>query len=397
MHILWCGTYLNDRTIKENRVVDLAAEKWTRGFLGALRDKGIKITVLSHSPAQLWPRGNVFWQSSDKELFLSEDECIPIGYPNLPFIREKYLANMYAKSAKEIFHRKRIDAVICYNLYCFGSMMKLAHKWGVPVFPIILDADDPHVDNWEKLTYDTRNATGLAFLSWWAIQNFPNARKVPLLHLDGGCDKWNGGAKYIPHKYGEPYRFVYTGSLDKCRGVNLLSEIVKKSTRKDIRFILCGNKFDKTRIWEQFGCDSRVDVRGLVSEKELMSICQSADVFLNMRNPKMGANLMNYPSKIPHYMSFGKPVISTWIDSFFPDYRSVLRVPKGDSADAFITEIEDVLSSYESQGEHCFNEIKEWFEKRMLWTSVAQRLLQFINTCDLKKTVEPRFTTQTEI
>ena len=380
MHILWCGPYLSDKAIKEKKTPDLAAVKWSRGLLGALRDMGVKITALSHCPEQLWPRGNVFWQSSDRALFSSEDECTPIGYPNLPFIRAKYLDNIYVRYARDVFNAKKIDAVLFYNVANFDGVMKLAHKLRIPAIPIILDEKDPRLDNWRAFTYKTRNASGIAFLSWWAIQNIPNRYKLPLLHLDGGCAMWNGGVEYLSHRRGAPYRLVYTGSLDKYRGATLLYDIIKKYKREDVQFILCGGKFNKEEVRKQLRYDPRVDVRGFVSEEELAQICQTADVFLNMRNSEIGENIMNYPSKIPHYLSFGKPVVSTWIDSFSPDYRSVLRVPKEDSAKAFIAEIDDILSSFDSQAKSSFDVIEKWFMKRMLWSNMAQNLIEFMKS-----------------
>lgn len=379
MHILWCGPYFSDKALREKKSPNQAAAKWSRGLLSALRSRGDSITVLSHCPEQLWPRGRIFWQNDSSEWFLADDECIRIGYPNLPFLREPYLDFVYSQRVREILSKQEIDAMVCYNsLHSFHvAAMRTAHQMGVATIPIILDGDDPRMDDWKKIVRDTRFASGVAFLSWWAVQNFPNDRRIPLFHLDGGADVWNGGSEYSVHLKGEPFRLVYTGALDHWRGLDLMRRVVKNCSRTDVRFILCG-KYDKARMWAEFDRDPRVDVRGFVSEEELRLICQSADLFLNVRDPNIGDNILNYPSKIPQYLSWGKPVISTWIDSFSPEYRNLLQIPKDESVQAYVDVINEVLSWPEDVCTGNFLKIRSWFFANKLWEVQAARFMEFI-------------------
>lgn len=379
MHILWCGPYFSDRALREKRSPNQAAAKWSRGLLSALRTQGVQITVISHCPEQLWPRGRVFWQNSSPDWFLSDDACARIGYPNLPIVRERYLDLMYARMARKIFSSQKIDAVICYNsLHSFHvAVMQVAHTQGVPAIPIILDGDDPRGDSWSKILRDTRFATGIVFLSWWAAQNYPARNIRPVLHLDGGADAWNGGESLSERETGHIFKLVYTGALDQWRGLGLMRGIVKKCVRRDVRFVLCG-KYERERMWNEFDRDDRVDVRGFVTEDELRSICLGADVFLNVRDPQIGDNILNYPSKIPQYLSWGHPVVSTWIDSFSPEYRDILQVPVNDSVEAYVTKINEVLDWEPAQRVAHFYRIKKWFFERKMWTTQAKRLHDFV-------------------
>lgn len=384
MHILWCGPYFSDKALREKKSPNQAAAKWSRGLLSALRSQGISITALSHCPEQLWPRGRVFWQNDLCEWFLADDECARIGYPNLPFLRETYLDFVYSQRVRKILARQEIDAVVCYNsLHSFHvAAMKMAHRMDVPSIPIILDGDDPRRDHWQKITRDTRYASGIAFLSWWAFQNFPNEGRLPLLHLDGGTDAWNGGAEPHVHSKNEPFRLVYTGALDRWRGLDFVRHVVRACPRADVRFILCG-KYDKVRMWTEFDRDSRVDVHGFVAEEELRRICQAADLFLNVRDPNIGDNILNYPSKIPQYLSWGKPVISTWIDSFSPEYRNLLQIPKDESVKAYVDVLNDVLSWSDEIRMRNFLKIRSWFLANKLWEVQTARFVDFIRSvCD---------------
>lgn len=379
MNILWCGPYLSDKALREKRAPNLAASKWSCGLLSALRMQGVRLTVISHCPEQLWPKGRIFWQNSSPEWFQSNDECMRIGYPNWPIVRERYLDSRYAHMARKIFESRKIDAVVCYNsLNSFHvAVMKVAHELGIPAVPIILDGDDPRQDDWDRILKETRFADGVIFLSWWAAQNYPARNRCPVLHMDGGADDWNGGETLFGKDDKGIFQLVYTGALDTWRGLRIMRDIVKECTRRDVRFVLCG-KYDREKMWAEFGCDERVDVRGFVAEDELRSICIRADLFLNVRDPQVSENIVNYPSKLPQYLSWGHPVISTWIDSLSPDYRGILQLPSDDSGAAFAEKINEVLGWNFEQRTMYFDKLKSWFKERKTWIVQAKRLRNFV-------------------
>jgi glycosyltransferase involved in cell wall biosynthesis len=130
-------------------------------------------------------------------------------------------------------------------------------------------------------------------------------------------------------------------------------------------------------MWEEFGTDPRVDVRGFVSDLEIDEICRSADVFLNVRDPQIGDNILNYPSKVPQYLAWGKPVVSTWIDSFSPDFRNVLDVCDN-TPEGFVQVLNTVLDRGMNEKLMKYNVIREWFTKNKSWNVQAGRLVDFI-------------------
>lgn len=152
--------------------------------------------------------------------------------------------------------------------------------------------------------------------------------------------------------------------------------VIAACKRTDVKFVFCG-KCEREKMWRDLGADSRVEVKGFVSGDEVDEICRRADVFLNVREPSVGDNILNYPSKVPQYLSWGKPVVSTWIDSFSPDYRDILEVcdntPKG-----FVKVLDGVLSQDDRWKEEKFNQIKTWFEEHKSWERQTKRLLEFV-------------------
>ena len=136
-------------------------------------------------------------------------------------------------------------------------------------------------------------------------------------------------------------------------------------------------------MWAAFDNDPRVEVKGFLPNEEVDAICRGADVFLNVREPDVGDNILNYPSKVPNYLSYGKPVVSTWIDSFSPDYRDVLEVCDN-TPEGFVNVLNGVLAWNAAQREAKFNQIKSWFEERKSWNKQARRLIHWLESEVLK-------------
>ena len=380
LRILWCGPFFSDEALMRKIAPKPSESRWSRGLLRAIESNGCEIRVIDHCPEQRWPRGKVFWQNNDKKWFLDRYPCERVGYLNVWGIKERWLDWQYARAARRLFHEWRPDVVLCYNsLHSFNvAVMRAAHAQGIKCVPIILDGDDPRRDDWKRLLRDNRFADGVVFLSWWMFKNYP-MQNMLLLHMDGGGDMFKGFPPLMANDYPlttKHYTLVHTGALDYWRGLNFMKDVVGRCKRQDVRFVFCG-KCDKRKMWEEFGNDPRVDVRGFVSDSEIDEICRSADVFLNVRDPQIGDNILNYPSKVPQYLAWGKPVVSTWIDSFSPDFRNVLDVCDN-TPEGFVQVLNAVLDQGMNEKLMKYNVIREWFTRNKSWNVQAGRLVDFI-------------------
>ena len=383
LKVLWCGPFFSDFALTEKIAPKPSESKWSRGLLRGLLKNGCEIHVISHCPEQRWPIGKVFWQNNNKKWFLDWYPCERVGYLNAWGIKEHWLDWQYARAARRLFHEWRPDVVLCYNsLHSFNvAVMKVAHVQGIKCVPIILDGDDPRRDSWKKLLRDNKFADGVVFLSWWMYKNYP-MQNMPLLHMDGGADDFKGVLSSMTDDHPlttKQYTLVHTGALDYWRGLNFMKDVVRVCKRQDVRFVFCG-KCDKKKMWEEFGNDPRVDVRGFLSNDEVDKICRTADILLSVREPKVGDNVVNYPSKIPQYLSWGKPIVSTWVPSFSPEYREVLEIPNNDTPIAFVQKIDEVLGWGDDEKTEKFKTIKDWFEKRKSWVNQVRRLIEFIHS-----------------
>ena len=375
--ILWVGPMFNADVLKNRQVPNQAATKWAWAILETFTHLGVRVEGIAHCPEQVWPLGKRLWVGQ-KGWATEKYPVHRIGYLNLPWIRERFLKWQYRRKIKQVLEgttNPPIDAILGYNVIQLHevAIAETAKCLGIPYFGIILDGDDPRRDNWQWILQNTRHATGLAFLSYWMAQNYPGT--LPTFHFDGGGGEWRGDNALHTR---ERNLIVYTGALDHWRGGDFLVEVVRQLKRQDVRIVLCG-KCDRAKTWARFGNDPRVEVKGFVSEAEMDDLCCRASVFLNVRDPLLGDNAVNFPSKIPNYLAYGKPIISIWLPSLSPEYKDVLEVVEQKDVLAFVQKIEAVLDWSDAEFQKKYGQIQKWYCGRKTWYPQVKCLLEWMN------------------
>ena len=377
MNVLFIGPCSSEWALV-NRPVSLAATKWTAGLLKALQ-KNCHVQVLTHSFENTWPKGKTLWCKADAKLFPNWIECTGISYPPVKYIREYWLERQYSSKAEDVIKKSHIDVVLFYNCYFpwqVGIMRHIKQVFGnaIKVIPIILDGDDPRKDDWQWIKRAARWSDGIAMMSWWVYENCPC--KLPLLHFDGGSDGWNGT---FPESMNPKVRLVHTGSLDQWRGFDFMIDVVDYFRGKDIEFVFCGKTSAKALEKEFHDC-SNVRLLGMVEESRLTEICSSADVLLNVRDPNHPDNILNYPSKLPHYLSFGRPVVSTRLQSLGPEYAEVVNYPEDDTVQSYCKKVEEVLAWGLERKQVEYRKIKTWFDTHKRWNMLADTMVEWLTS-----------------
>lgn len=355
----------------------LAAAKWSRGFQMAL-SKVCNLVTLSHTYMYPWPKGKKLWVGYDSRYYPEEWECVSIQYPAIRGLRERWLAWSYPFKAKRLIKEKKIDAVLFYNCEYphERTIIRRIAKTGVPCFPIVLDGDDPRKDDWGWLRETGKSSRGFIPLSWWIHENIPSKLNRPSYHMDGGADGWCGELPKA-RQAGKPFTLVHTGALDQWRGLDFMVEVVKRYAKPGVKFVFCGKSSAKV-LREKFGDHPQIELPGFVSEEEMNRICNEADVLLNVRDPKHPDNILNYPSKLPHYLSFGRPVVSTRLQSLSPDYAEVVRFAKDDSVEAYLACLEEVRGLTDEERFAEYGRIKSWFDVKKRWDVLVSGLLHWM-------------------
>ncbi len=120
--------------------------------------------------------------------------------------------------------------------------------------------------------------------------------------------------------------------------------------------------------------DSRIKFLGYLDDHALEVEAWKADVFVNPRPTNFGPNLLNFPSKILFYLSFGKPIISTKSAGLSPDYHGALTIIK----DAELSTTLERFSNYSAVELNQLSKISKDFSQKRTWTYQVDRLMKWL-------------------
>jgi glycosyltransferase involved in cell wall biosynthesis len=160
-------------------------------------------------------------------------------------------------------------------------------------------------------------------------------------------------------------------------GVNFLLKAFELIRNPNIELWICGHG-SNSNLDAALKKDFRIHFFGLVPESELVDISNKASVLVNPRPSNISGNAMNFPSKILEYLSYGKPVISTWTPGLSPEYRNVLEILNEETEECLAQAIEKVLSWSNDRRYENSQKIANFLLKEKTWEHQAHRLLDWM-------------------
>lgn len=329
--IVFIGGIFNDNYIGNKNAISPAANRWQKGFVEGLLSNGIDVTIISNIPHQVWPLGKLYVKSVSSAFFFKK--TFGINYFNLPYLKFFFISiNVLLIFLKICRRSKKPLCVITYNgatentfvSYFIQKFLKV--KW----IDLCADHYDPK-KNWSNYNFLAKKAFGHLFLSDFAYKYAPFDKKY---FLEGGIEI----KSYTPQPMGNKFIILFSGMLSKWGGVDILLEGFKRIPIKNIELWICGHGTHKS-ISDEFNYDQRIKFFGFVSNDRLQELSIMADVFINPRPSDINGNKMNFPSKILEYLSYGKPIISTWTAGLSNEYKDVLIVLDNESPDKISKEI----------------------------------------------------------
>jgi len=208
---------------------------------------------------------------------------------------------------------------------------------GIPWIPVVADAPgEPRA--YSRLEQHLGTAAGCVFLPW---SSYSRWSATPKLHLDGGVREIPLH-ELDPPRQDRPKIVFYSGVLNQYGGVDLLLEAFGLIKDPSTRLWICG-KGDNSKLRRMIRTDSRIKFFGCVPEEKLRELSRQAWVMINPRSIDVRDSLNNFPSKLLEYLSYGKPVVSTWTPGISPDYEPFLTIPLVETAAALASSIQEVL------------------------------------------------------
>lgn len=369
LQILWLGGVFDEATMLSSPAVSPAANRWQMGLITALQNLNVPITVLSHLPNPLWPKGRFRLAHGVSRPSRGLDAEL-IDYWNIPFLRDLSLFRSHRSALDDAARFRGPNTVlITYNAdpSYVSTGLYAKHNLGMPWVCLVADGEAPE------------GADGWIFLSWKCFEEW--CRK-PTLHLDGGvseCRLASGPTTRSTKSSGQAV--MYSGAMTKHGGVDLLVKAFQTAPALAAELWLCGNG-SSPLVDELSAKDRRIRHWGFVEEDRLREYYQKACLFVNPRPSALACNKKNYPSKLLEYLSYGKPVISTFTDGLSPEYRDVLVIIEEETPECLAANIERVLGWTSQQREAMQARIAKFLSTH-LWSFQAERLINWLR--DLQK------------
>ena len=210
LSIIWLGSVFTDETVRLQRAVSPAANRWQYGLIRSLCFLGEDVSLIGHLPEPLWPNGRLLIHS-DQGGVPADIRGTMVSYLNAPMARNTCLR---VEGKKALNNSIRIGGkpkfIISYNISPVTSYLGLyaQKKYGIPWVCIIADAPGREPDQSQHRAMEER-ASGRIFLSW---ARHEECRVNPKLHLDGGIECVRECQPLYPAP-GKKHIILYTGTL----------------------------------------------------------------------------------------------------------------------------------------------------------------------------------------
>jgi glycosyltransferase involved in cell wall biosynthesis len=366
---IWLGPIHDEATVLRRPAVSTAANRWQIGLLDGLRTIGADVEVVSYLPEPVWPKG-------DLVVYRATPACVPcetVGYLNGAGFRDTSLAWGHNRAVELIIKRRgaRPAALLSYNIQPAYARVGLASQArGTPWVPVIADLPS-------KTSVLARHdaiaaaAAGRVFLAWAAFEESNSSTK---LHLDGGV----ATASQCRTTPAQGCSILYSGTLSEYGGLDLLLAAFRNIQRNDAELWVCG-KGRSANLEHAAREDARIKGFGLLSEARLTELSRRASVFVNPRPAGILASRYNFPSKLLEYLSYNKPVVSTWTPGLAPEYRDVVLVAPEEPV-GLARELEKALTMSQQDRSALSLRIQRFLEAEKLWTVQAAKLRDWIRT-----------------
>lgn len=372
---LWLEGVFDDNTVHTFKSISAASNFWQKGFLETLRDSGSTIEVIGYPAERIWPFGRLLVRKSQATL-LSDFQGSASGYVNLPALRDltQYINLRDAVLSRIQQPGGRPDYAVVFSCLehaeedppSIRMARHLRKHHGVPWICIVADGATP------------AGADRYIYLPWSNFQSAQSPQQC--IHLDGGIAEINREVIPTVQQRSDQNQKVlmYMGALTEHGGVTQLARAFTQILDDSIELWICGR--GKNPGLEQIARkDPRIKVKGFVNTEELDRMARSVYAFVNPRPKSFAPNKLNYPSKLLHYLAYGKPVISTFTEGMSPDYAEILVRVEDETESALVNSICNTLAFDQNAYNDLCQKI-ECFNQKHTWKYQTDRFLAWLAT-----------------
>jgi len=361
LRILWLEGIFDEDTVSAFPACSPAVNFWHSGFVSGLVAAGCNMTLVGHAYDRMWPTGRMMVRSGDARLAPGLAGKIA-GYLNLPLLRRQTQAFNYMSLVKAIVTESGPpDYVFTFNDTPATSAARyLSRKYGVPW--IYIAGDGPAL----------KGANGYLYQNW--VYYLSPSAPGPKIHLDGGLPAV--GDIDLASATEMPKVLMYMGALTEHGGALQLARAFHSISEPDVELWFTGRGTNPA-LEQLAAVDPRIKLYGFVTQDKLHELAMRANFFANPRPTAFVPNKLNYPSKILHYLAYGRPVLSTFTDGLSPDYRDVLIPIEEETEAGLATAIRCALGLSDDEYRTWCTRVAQ-FNRTRTWSEQSSRLLSWL-------------------
>jgi len=349
--VLWIGTVINNEYAKENVAISPAANVWQLSFIEGLIQNGLKLTIISNIPNRTWPRGK-FWISKNKYFsHINGSEIFFVSYLNITWLREIWigLGTIILILSKKLY--KKVDVCFTYNpIY--------RHLLPAVFIKLVLNV------KWISIVADGF-VKGRSHLNLFLSYKYFSDYRGKKYFLDGGLQIIND----LDNQIIKNKKLLFAGSITNVTGILEFARVFSKIKNNKYELHIYGNGMNGELV-NLARSSSKIFLHGFVTDNELHYASCEAFAFINPRANSHMANT-TFPSKLLHYLSYKKPIISAKIESLSPKYNELLIIYEN----LIVSNLTDCFAILESLDRKKFEQKVENFAIENNWNTLVKNLV----------------------
>ena len=188
---------------------------------------------------------------------------------------------------------------------------------------------------------------------------------------------------------------LYTGSLDKIFGLDILIAAFKQITEPDYQLWLCGNGDYQTEIEKAAKQDGRIKYFGYLPAAGVQEKLKQATLLINPRANNKVYTRYSFPSKTMEYIAAAKPVLMFKLDGIPDEYDDYLFYIKENTVESMKEAILSICSKSEEELISCGEATYRFVVENKNERKQAERILSLLtHTADSVRVLQINITCQ---
>ncbi|MEM0966825.1 MAG: glycosyltransferase family 4 protein [Verrucomicrobiota bacterium] len=371
-----------------------------RSLLAAMGRAGWKAnTILTTPPISRFPKDRFqsFPRSLEGRVEGQEDaSLISLGWNNLEPLKTIGITSDTRAFLRRWSERVRREGkqprVLVYNLGPTheqgGFLAGMVRALRLPTFPIVTDLDYPGDQSVsirrQRFRWQVRllkSVNGFAAFNPRVIEDFGGGKRT--LHLSGIVPDVSlfETLNNLPPKGpdDQPPLFLYAGSLNRPRGIQLLLDAFRGLPPGCARLRVTGRGPDEQMVRRAVDEDPSIEYGGfLESNEERIQKIREADILVNPHLIDLPEARYLFPSKLGEYLVSGRLVVTTLLPGMDGFPLDSMVVSKSDSVESFKDALQAALEMNGDVRKAQAEKARAWARVAFDWDQNAEKLLSFL-------------------